>query len=68
MYEMRTDILCEIQPESVCLVNCFLKWLQPLAAYLRNSRERDFNHPWPVTDIARPIPSKVVTFSRNRFL
>ena len=52
----------------VCLVNCFLTWLQPLAAYLRNSRERDSNHPCPVSEQARAIPSRVVTFSRNKFL
>ena len=50
------------------LVNCFLTWLQPLAAYLRNSRERDSNHPCPVAEQARAIPSRVVTFTRNKFL
>ena len=45
----------------VCLVSYLLMWLQPLAAYLRNCRERDFNHPCPVAEQARPISSKVVT-------
>ena len=35
--------------DNVCL-DFFLTWLQPLAAYLRNSRMRDSNHPCPVTE------------------
>ena len=31
----------------VCLVNYLIMCLQPLAAYLRNSRVRDPNHPCP---------------------
>ena len=34
----------------VCLVNYLIMWLQPLAAYLRNSRVRDSNHPCPVSE------------------
>ena len=34
----------------VCLVNYLIVWLQPLAAYLRNSRVRGSNHPCPVSE------------------
>ena len=38
--------------------NSFLRWLQSLAAYLCDTRERDPYHPWPVTNKQGPPHSK----------
>ena len=34
--------------------NSFLRWLQSLAAYLRNTQKRDSYHQWPVTNKQGP--------------
>ena len=49
--------------------NSFLRWLQSLAAYSRNTRKRDFYHPWLVSNIVKTQFTKEKGgCSRNKFL
>ena len=49
--------------------NRFLRWLQSLAAYLRNTRQRDSYHPWPVpSTVTTQFTREKGECSRNKFL
>ena len=49
--------------------NSFLRWLQSLAAHLRNTRRRDSYHPWLVSNIVTTqFTREKGGCSRNKFL